>query len=125
MPILIPGHTPGSLAFIFPVYDRGKRHMVGMEGAFPLLGAANLPVPQLKNVIATTDHFAEYAKKMHVDVSITDHNVWDNFDAKTAKLKDRKPGDPNPFVVGEASYQRLLKIMDECAEAQIARNSKD
>src|SRR4051812_39464060 len=31
-PVAIPGHTPGSLAFIFPVRDRGQNHVAGLFG---------------------------------------------------------------------------------------------
>jgi len=121
-PVSIPGHTPGSLAFIFPVTDNGKRHMVALMGAFIWngAGAAN---SVYEHQIQLADHVAEFARKMHVDVEISDHNTWDGFAAKLAKLKERQAGDPNPFVVGEEGYQRLLKIVDECAQADIARNA--
>src|SRR5689334_16230921 len=32
MPVLIPGHTPGSMAFIFPVKDNGTQHIAGLFG---------------------------------------------------------------------------------------------
>ena len=34
-----------------------------------------------------------------------------------AALKERKPGDPNPFVVGQDSVQRFLTVLGECALA--------
>jgi hypothetical protein len=36
-------------------------------------------------------------------------------------LKTRKPGDPNPFVVGVDSYQRFVGVMSACTKAQLAR----
>jgi metallo-beta-lactamase class B len=32
MPVAIPGHTPGSMGFIFPVKDRGKTRMAALYG---------------------------------------------------------------------------------------------
>jgi metallo-beta-lactamase class B len=32
-------------------------------------------------------------------------------------LKDRKPGQANPFVVGEDSIDRFLTVLGECALA--------
>src|SRR5262249_12360080 len=31
-PIAVPGHTPGSMGFIFPVKDNGKSHVAAMFG---------------------------------------------------------------------------------------------
>jgi metallo-beta-lactamase class B len=111
IPVSMPGHTPGTLAYIFPVYDHGKRHMAAILGSF-IWGAGDV------NNVA---HVAEFTQKMHVDVEIADHATWDGMAAKLAKLKDRKAGDPNPFVIGEESYQRMLKIAGECAQANVAR----
>jgi len=36
-PVLIPGHTPGSLGYIFAVKDGGKTHIVGLYGGTVLL----------------------------------------------------------------------------------------
>jgi len=32
MPIAVPGHTPGSMALIFPVTDNGQRHTAALFG---------------------------------------------------------------------------------------------
>jgi hypothetical protein len=34
-------------------------------------------------------------------------------------LAARKPGDPHPFVVGQDSVQRYVKVAEECARAQL------
>jgi hypothetical protein len=34
-----------------------------------------------------------------------------------AALKERKAGDPNPFVVGKDTVQRFLTVLGECALA--------
>jgi len=43
-----------------------------------------------------------------------------------AGLKDRKAGEPNPFVVGQDAVQRFLTILGECAlatKASIGENT--
>jgi hypothetical protein len=37
------------------------------------------------------------------------------------RLKRRKPGESNPFVVGRGDYQNFLQVMEACAEINIAR----
>jgi len=36
-------------------------------------------------------------------------------------LQARKKGDLNPFVVGQANYQKFLDVMAACTEVNIAR----
>jgi len=40
------------------------------------------------------------------------------------KLNARKKGDPNPFVVGQASYQVFLDVMSDCAVAESDRRKE-
>jgi hypothetical protein len=43
---------------------------------------------------------------------------------KLDELKAPKKGDPNPFVVGQANYQKFLDVMSQCMDAQIARRKE-
>ena len=45
----------------------------------------------------------------------------DPIQPKLDKLKTRKPGEPNPFVVGRSEYQKFLQVMGACTEVNIAR----
>jgi hypothetical protein len=47
--------------------------------------------------------------------------MYDGFLGKLDRLKSRKPGDANPFVVGSDSYQRFVSVMSTCTQAQLAR----
>ena len=117
-PVFIPGHTPGSLGLIFPVKDHGKMHMAGMVGGGFI---AQGPPSQVSEFIDSLQHFEEWTKKMKVDVEIQNHPVFDGFADKISLLRERKPGDPNPFVVGQANYTRFLDLMMECARATMDR----
>ena len=37
------------------------------------------------------------------------------------QLARRKKGEPNPFVVGKANYQKFVDVMEACTEVNIAR----
>ena len=36
-------------------------------------------------------------------------------------LATRKPGDPHPYVIGKDAVQRYMTVVDECAQAGLAR----
>jgi len=113
-PVFIPGHTPGSLGLIIPVKDNGKPHIAGMVGGgFIAQGNAS----QVQEFIDSIQHFEDWTRRMKVDVEIQNHPVFDGFADKLTALRARKPGEPNPFVVGEANYTKFLDLMMECARA--------
>ena len=52
---------------------------------------------------------------------LQNHPLMDPIQAKLDKLKARKPSEANPFVVGQANYQKFLDVMSACTEVNIAR----
>lgn len=123
MPYYIPGHTPGSVGLIFPVKDNGKTHMAGLFGG-TILTPAPISDEGLATYAKSIQHFKEEAKKAKVDVELQNHSLYDNIQEKLAKLKDRKKGEPNPFVVGQANYQRFLDVMADCTQVNIDRRKE-
>lgn len=122
-PVLIPGHTPGSMALIFDVMDGGKHHVAGLFGG-TILTAGRIPDEGLRQYLHSIDHFKTVAKQSKVDVELQNHPLYDGLEEKLAKLRDRKPGAPNPFVVGQANYGKFLDVMSECTQAEVARRVK-
>jgi metallo-beta-lactamase class B len=122
-PVMIPGHTPGAMALIFPVKDGGKTHIAGLYGGTVLLTRI-LKDEQLQQYLKSLDHYKEVARKMKVDVEIQNHPLYDGMPDKLAALKDRKAGSPNPFVVGPASYAKFLDVQSECMKAALARRAE-
>lgn len=120
-PVFIPGHTPGSLGLIFPVKDGGKTHVVGIVGGGFI---AQGPPNQVQQFIDSLMHFETWTKKMKVDVELQNHPVMDGFGEKLAAVRARKPGEPNPFIVGQENYTKFLEVMTECARATLARRKE-
>jgi metallo-beta-lactamase class B len=58
---------------------------------------------------------------MKVEVEIQNHPMYDGFLNKLERLKQRKPGQPNPFLVGSESYQPFVSVMSACEKVQLAR----
>jgi len=123
MPYAIPGHTPGSMGFIFPVKDQGKTHMAATYGG-TILTPGPISDEGLQTYAKSVAHFKEETKKMKVDVELQNHPLMDGFTDKLEKLKNRKKGEPNPFVVGQANYQKFLDVMGQCTEVNIARRKE-
>ena len=112
---VIPGHTLGTLATVFTVHDKGKTHRaVAWGGTAYNFG----PLPDRLQLYAdTTEKYRGIMKKEGTDVLLSNHVSYDNAVAKMAALKERKPNDPNPFVVGEDTVDRFLTVLGECALA--------
>ncbi|HEU4618790.1 MAG TPA: MBL fold metallo-hydrolase [Gammaproteobacteria bacterium] len=119
-PVEVPGHTPGSLAFIFPVFDNGTRHVAGLFGG-TVLAAAYTPMSGLHQYVDSIAHYLEIAERMGVDVEIQNHPIFDDTPQRLAALAARRPGEPNPFVMGTDRYQRFWRIVSECMQADIIR----
>ena len=90
-PIAIPGHTPGSLAFIFPVKDGRRTHMAGLFGG-TILTADRITTPGLKQYVQSIAHYLETAKRLKVDVELQNHPIFDMTPDRLARLKTRKAG---------------------------------
>lgn len=122
-PVLTPGHTPGSMGFIFPVKEGGKTHMAAMFGGTML--TATRPTPeQFDQYLNAIAHFRAEAVQAGVEVEMQNHPLMDDFAGRLAQLQMRKPGGANPFLVGRENYPVFLDVMAECLRAQIERRAQ-
>jgi metallo-beta-lactamase class B len=119
-PALIPGHTPGSLGFVFEVRDGRQTHTAALFGGSILL-SGRIPDEGLRQYVQSIEHFAALTKRLGADVEIQNHPLYDGFAGKLDRLAKRKTGEAHPFVVGKDAYQRFLTVMGACGEAQLAR----
>ena len=112
---VIPGHTLGTLATVSTLHDRGEPHRAVTWGGT----AYNFgPLPdRLQLYSDTTSKYRDILKQENADIFLSNHVGFDDAVAKMAKLRERKPGEPNPFVVGQDAVQRFLTILGECALA--------
>src|SRR5262249_382439 len=62
--LLIPGHTAGTIAAMFPVFDRGQRHVALLVGGIGPVGGVDVH----RTAIASIAHLSEAAKQAGVDV---------------------------------------------------------
>jgi metallo-beta-lactamase class B len=119
-PIAVPGHTPGALAFVFPVFDAGERHVAGLFGG-TVLAAGWVSLSGLEQYVDSITHYLEVAERLGVDVEIQNHPIFDATPERLVALVARRPGQPHPFVMGTDRYLRFWKIVSQCMQAEIVR----
>jgi metallo-beta-lactamase class B len=118
--VAIPGHTPGSMGFIFPVKDDGKTRMAALYGG-TVLTPGIISDEGLQTYLRSVARFKEATREAGVEVEIQNHPLMDPIQVKLDRLRMRTKGQPNPFVVGTNGYQAFLDVMSICTEANIAR----
>ena len=118
---LTPGHTPGTLSYLIPVKDNGRPHLVAEWGGT----AFNFPriAENFRIYAASAERFGEIAGKAGADAIISNHSDYDGSKQKLPALASRRPGAPNPYVVGADSVRRYMKVAEECARAWVARTA--
>jgi len=115
-----PGHTPGVLSGEFTVYDNGVPHKALWQGG----GGSRGGLAAAEQAVETTDRLA---KMPGIEVLIMIHS-WNGNQNNPAGgypgggvlerallLKDRKPGDPNPFVDPAAWTQSIKQAQVNAA----------
>ncbi|RWX74688.1 MBL fold metallo-hydrolase [Neorhizobium lilium] len=113
-----PGHTPGTVSLIFPVMDGIDRHVVGLWGG---TGMRFGPDEQrIRNYSVSAGRFHDIAEQQSVDVFLSNHPARDGALEAIAKLKDRSPGEPHPFVTGTAALG-AFELLRDCSLAQAER----
>jgi len=122
-PVLTPGHTPGSMGFVFQVQDGAATHVAALFGGTMLTSSAPA-LPVVEQYLEAIEHFMEVTGRLGADVELLNHPLMDDLFPRLEILKMRQPGQPHPLVVGEESYQRFLTVMYEAMLGQLARRGE-
>jgi metallo-beta-lactamase class B len=116
-----PGHTPGTLSYVFPVKDQGRTVMVAYSGG-TLTGAFGTDGARWDEYAASQRKIAKVAADAGASVMLSNHSEYDGAYTKarlvTAK---REVGENHPFIVGADGVQRYFTVMAECAMASKKR----
>ena len=112
---LTPGHTAGTISTLIPVRDGGKTHLAVEWGGTVI--SSSSPIEMLQAYIRSADRFRDLAVKG--DIVITNHTAFDGTLLKNETLLNRKPGDPNPWIVGPDVVRRYLTVAEECGKANL------
>jgi metallo-beta-lactamase class B len=117
---ITPGHTPGTISTLLTVKDGGQSHSAAFWGGTGLPGNP----AALAQYEASLRRFWGLATAAKTDVLTSNHPYLDLTLVNLPKLQTRKPGDPNPFVIGSASYAAYMGVLHNCVLAAQERQKK-
>jgi len=115
--IATPGHTPGTLSYIFPVKDNGRSMVVAYAGGT----AFNFP-RRAENFATYRDSqnkMAKAAAAAGATVVMSNHTEFDRaYDRVRIAQLPRTVGEKHPYETDTATVLRYFEIGADCAEAQ-------
>jgi metallo-beta-lactamase class B len=115
--ITTPGHTPGTLSFIFPVKDRGRTITVAYSGGT----AFNFP-RQAQNFAIYRDSqkkMGEAARAAGATILMSNHTEFDRaYDRVRIAQLPRPAGEKHPYESDAGTVQRYFEMTADCADAQ-------
>jgi hypothetical protein len=94
--------------------------MAGLFGG-TVLTTGILTTDALKQYTQSIAAYVETARRMNVEVELQNHPIFDGTPDRLARLRTARPGDANPFVIGNGRYLAMWNIVSECIQAEIAR----
>ena len=109
-----PGHTPGGLSFILPVYDQGRPHVAALWGGSAPPATREACLQYLESL----KYFKGESVKAGVDAEFSNHPILDNGMERMAVMANRIDQVANPFVIGTEAFLRytdIFRIMTEDA----------
>ncbi|MFO1185622.1 MAG: MBL fold metallo-hydrolase [Bauldia sp.] len=113
--VTMPGHTPGTLSFLFEIKDGGQVKKVAYSGG--TLFSFTEKAEFYDQYVASSRKFAQAAAEFGATILITNHTQYDLAYFKAHTAQDRKPGDPNPFENGAQVVGNYFTALQNCALA--------
>ena len=113
--VKMPGHTPGTLSFLFEVRDHGKPLRVAYVGGTAIPFNAN--TAYYDTYIASSKKMAKAAADFGATVLVSNHSEFDDAYFKSHTGASRQSGEPNPFEVGADGVARYFNVVENCATA--------
>ena len=112
-----PGHTPGTLSFLFPVKDGARRLMVAYSGG------TEFNFPRQADTFAvyrdSQRRFADAARAAGATVLMSNHTEFDRaYDRVRLAQLPRTAGDRHPYETDLPTVLRYFEMTADCAEAQ-------
>jgi metallo-beta-lactamase class B len=119
--VATPGHSPGTLSYVFPVKDQGRTVMVAYSGG-TLTGAFGTDGARWDEYVASQRKIAKAAADAGATVMLSNHSEYDGAYTRARLIAaPRQPGENHPFIVGTDGVQRYFTVMAECAMASKLR----
>ena len=120
--VTMPGHTAGTLSYLFEVKDNGKPLRVVYVGgtAIPFNGTPDY----YDQYITSSQKVAKAAADYGATMVLSNHTEFDNGYYKAHTAARRAAGEANPFDVGRDGVARYFSVVQQCATATKLRAAK-
>jgi len=115
--IATPGHTPGTLSYLFPVKDAGRTLTVAYSGGT----AFNFPRQAQAFAIYRDSQkkMADAARAAGATILMSNHTEFDRaYDRVRLAQLPRASGEKHPYESDIQTVQRYFEMTGNCAEAQ-------
>ena len=114
--VLIPGHTPGTIAAVFPVFERGRRHVAVLAGGIGPTGGLDMH----KTSIASIAHLSAVTKQAGVDVFVDPHEaIIDSTAWGYIMHPEERKQNQNELIIGADHFQRFTQMLSTCMQARV------
>jgi len=119
---MAPGTTVGAPALLIPVTDNGQSHLISLMGGMgvpPRLDQDNNMPPRnagLEAYIASAQKIKRMGIAAGADGVISTHPDFEGTVRNLEIMRHRKPGDPNPWILGKDGFARYMDVVTEVAK---------
>ena len=121
--VTMPGHTPGTLSYLFEIKDHGRPLRVAYVGGTAIPFDAD--AAYCEQYISSSRKMARAAADFGATVLLSNHTEFDNGYYKAHTAANRKGADvPNPFDVGAGGVARYFAVVENCATAAKLRSAR-
>ncbi|MGE0446198.1 MAG: MBL fold metallo-hydrolase [Vicinamibacterales bacterium] len=114
--VTMPGHTAGTLSYLFEIKDRGRPLRVVYVGgtAIPF----NADAAYYDQYLSSSRKVARAAADFGATILLSNHTEFDNGYYKAHTAANRKgTGVANPFEVGATGVARYFAVIENCVTA--------
>ena len=120
--VTMPGHTAGTLSYLFEIKDRGRPLKVAYVGGTAIPFDAD--AAYYDQYISSSQKMAQAAAAFGATVLLSNHTEFDNGYYKAHTAANRKGADvANPFDMGAAGVARYFTVIEKCTQAAKLRAS--
>ena len=113
--VTMPGHTPGTLSYLFEVRDNGRPLRVAYVGGTAIPFNAN--AAYYDRYLASSKKMAKAAADYGATVLLSNHSEFDDAYFKAHTAAHRQAGEANPFEVGTDGVARYFSVVQACTAA--------
>jgi metallo-beta-lactamase class B len=115
--VTMPGHTPGTLSFLFEFEDDGEAIRVAYVGG-TAISFTNTDPAYYDQYIASSAKFGEAAAAFGATALMSNHTEFDNGYFRSHAAASRSGDDVrNPYDIGAQNVQDYFDVVQYCASA--------